>query len=349
MHVLGQGGMGTVFMAHDLRLKGRSCVVKKLRDDFYREEDRQKAQAFFEREMQVLADLRHQNIVQILDFFTEGDDYYLVMEYVQGNNLHNILHDERHGEPFPEKTVVQWAEQICSVLRHLHSQSPPIIYRDLKPSNIMITENNQIKLVDFGIARTFEEKADNTHVVSAGYSPPEQYWGAADPRSDIYSLGATMHFMLTGRDPEALHVCIPKSLNAGVSDKIDAIVQMATAQDPAERYASAEEMREALIALEVETPADTTRNRFVEVAVVVSLLALAAIMFVVEPLLETDPKKGTTHTFSGNTDDTIDSRNTREVGHTSASGASGNATDLAVQMMDEKDLTDPEALPASRR
>lgn len=241
---LGQGGMGTVYMARDMRLANRNCVVKKLRDDFFREEDKQKALEFFKREADVLSPLKHPNIVSILDSFEEDENYYLVMEYVEGDNLHQMLN--QRGEPFPEDQVLQWAVQIADVLHFLHSNEPKVIYRDLKPSNVMIDTKDRVKLVDFGIARPYAEDSDNTHVVSAGYSPPEQYWGAADPRSDIYALGATMHFLLTGQEPLALQVCSPKRINPKISDHTDEIVQRATAQDVWLRYQNAPEMQQEL-------------------------------------------------------------------------------------------------------
>src|SRR5262249_12398902 len=161
--LLGQGGMGTVYMGRDLRLHNRPCVVKKLRDDFYREEDKQKAVTFFEREAGVLSQLQHPNIVHILDYFEENYDYFLVMEYVEGRDLYNILSERT--EAFPEDQVLDWAGQICEVLEYLHEHDPPVIYRDLKPSNIMIEVKGRVKLVDFGIARPYDEDADHTHVV----------------------------------------------------------------------------------------------------------------------------------------------------------------------------------------
>lgn len=246
---LGQGGMGTVFMAKDLNLPDltdskRSCVVKQLRDDFFRDEDREKALQFFTREARVLADLNHPNIVRVLDFFTENHSSFLVMEYVQGKNLHEMLMQRK--EPFPEDMVVEWTLQICDVLHYLHTHDPPVIYRDLKPSNIMIDVHDNVKLVDFGIARPFEESEDNTHVVSQGYSPPEQYYGSADPRSDVYSLGCTMHFLLTGEDPAALNVASPKSINPKISSHVDEVVQRSTIQDANGRFQSANEMKEIL-------------------------------------------------------------------------------------------------------
>lgn len=272
---LGQGGMGTVYMARDLRLANRFCVVKKLRDDFFREEDKQKALEFFNREAMVLSPLKHPNIVSITDYFDENENYYLVMEYVEGENLHQML--TQRGEPFSEEQVLQWVRQIADVLNFLHSNDPKVIYRDLKPSNVMIDTKDRVKLVDFGIARPYAEDSDNTHVVSAGYSPPEQYWGAADPRSDIYALGATMHFLLTGQEPLALQTCSPKKINPNVSDRTDQIVQRATAQDVWLRYQSASEMLEDLVPPPVKTPFKPVQAAAAAV-VLIFLLGLAGLL-----------------------------------------------------------------------
>lgn len=269
---LGQGGMGTVYVARDRRLGRRQCVVKKLRDDFFRQEDKEKAMSFFEREVLVLSQLAHGNIVRIYDSFKENDDCYLVMEYVEGENLHQMLH--RRGEPFPEEQVLLWASQIAEVLDYLHTNDPQIIYRDLKPSNIMIDTKDMVKLVDFGIARPYVEETDNTHVVSAGYSPPEQYWGAADPRSDIYALGATMYFLLTGEEPLALQTSSPRRINSDVSEHTDMIVQRATAQDILMRYQSAPEMREDLD----QWKSGTKRKSSATTTAVISIVALIGLV-----------------------------------------------------------------------
>lgn len=358
LHMLGQGGMGTVYMARDLRLKGRSCVVKKLRDDFYRDEDRQKAQEFFQREMEVLAELdpEQPNIVRLLDYFTENSDFFLVMDYVQGNNLHVMLHQERAGEPFTEETVLKWSQQICDVLIYLHSQTPPIIYRDLKPSNIMIDVKGSVKLVDFGIARRVQT-GENTHVVSAGYSPPEQYWGSADVRSDIYSLGATMYFLLTGRDPEALHVCSPRAVNPDVSEGLDRLVQKCTSQDITERYQSATDLWEALLNTDREDPPPSTNSRIWEAVTGIVLLIVCGLIFFWQmpqgPDATNNPAKSNAQMMPpAEADKITDTRapleaETEQPAIAPASteeGTAQNQADLAVQVMDEKDLTDPSGL-----
>jgi serine/threonine protein kinase len=276
---LGQGGMGTVYMARDLRLANRECVVKKLRDDFFRQEDKEKALLFFQREAFVLSRLQHPNIVHILDYFEENGDYFLVMEYVEGENLQQLL--QKANEPFPEKQVITWAQQIAEVLHYLHSHDPPVIYRDLKPSNIMIDNMGRVKLVDFGIARPFQEDTDNTHVVSAGYSPPEQYWGAADPRSDIYALGATMYFLLTTNEPLALQTSTPRKSNPKVAERVDHLVQRATSQDIWLRFQTAPEMKEALdVCLDPSLAKSVKLSNWVVVCLALAITGLSIFAFV---------------------------------------------------------------------
>ncbi len=244
IELIGQGGMGSIYLANDIRLGKRKCIVKKLKDDFFKDEDKEKALSFFAREAQVLSSLHHPNIVHVYDFFAEDDNYYLIMEYVDGRNLEEILYEQ--GKPFSESEVISFATQILDVLVYLHNHYPPVIYRDLKPSNLMLNEQNKIKLIDFGIARPYDSNEDNTHIVSQGYSPPEQYWGASEPRSDLYSLGCTLYFLLTAQEPKALQVCSPKDIVNSISDHIDLFIQRATAQDIWLRYQSATEMLEAI-------------------------------------------------------------------------------------------------------
>jgi serine/threonine protein kinase len=269
---LGQGGMGTVYKARDLRLANRLCVVKKLRVDLFRQEEREQALEFFDREARMLSNLKHPNIVRIYDRFREHENYYLVMEYVEGQNLEQMLVER--GEPFSEEDVTAWAITICEVLHYLHSRRPPVIYRDLKASNIMLDAVDGIKLVDFGIARPYREDADNTHVVSGGYSPPEQYWGGADTRSDIYALGATMHFLLTGTEPLALKTSCPKKINSKLSEKIDSIVQKATSQYVELRYQYACAMREELEA-PIRPPRRQLSSKIIVAACFIALVAFA--------------------------------------------------------------------------
>lgn len=349
-NVLGQGGMGTVYMGEDLHLNNRRCVIKQLRDDFYRDEDRQKAVSFFEREAGMLINLEHPNIVKISDRFTQDGKYFLVMEYVEGEDFHNIM-QRREGEPYSENQVVSWAIEICDVLDFLHGQNPPVIYRDLKPSNIMLNTKGQIKLVDFGIARHVEEEHENTHVVSAGYSPPEQYWGGANPKSDIYALGATMHFLLTGKDPEPLKPSSPKTLNPDVSDYLDELVRKTTAQEPTSRFESVQELREALLHDGYEEEPDNPKSWFTQtVAAVVFVIAFALVFIGWEPIMNAfKPEKTNDSKAAKAPAGLLQVNDTR--GNTGVDPLFGGATPqrgFALQLNDEKDLTDPSALKESR-
>ena len=198
--LLGGGGMGMVYLARDQRLANRPCAIKEMVDHFIDQAQRIEANEYFAREADTLAQLKHQAIPAITDRFELANRHYLVMEYVEGRNLEEEL--AARGEPLPEGLVIDIARQLCDVLAYLHGLVPPIIYRDMKPSNVMLNSNGRVVLVDFGIARLFKAARKGTMIGTLGFAPPEQYQGLVDPRSDIYSLGATLHYVLTGRDPE---------------------------------------------------------------------------------------------------------------------------------------------------
>ena len=344
--VLGQGGMGTVYLAKDTRLDDRLCVVKQLRDDFYHDEDKQRALNFFDREARMLARLKQSNIVQVSDYFCEQGQYFLVMEYVDGENLHDIM-QKREGEPFDENQVVSWAIEICDVLSYLHAQDPPVIYRDLKPSNIMINADGLLKLVDFGIARKIEVDDENTRVVSAGYSPPEQYWGAANIQSDIYSLGATMCFLLTGKDPEPLKGNSPRELNAELSEYMDGVVQKCMSQEGSQRYQNARELREALLYDDYEEEPDNPKSWFTRnVAGVLLVIAVALVFIGWEPLANSFKQNSTKPVKAGGAP--LGAADKRADDPTYTDPLLGGATpqkNFALQVSDERSLTDPEAKP----
>src|SRR5229473_1360547 len=198
--LLGGGGMGMVYLANDQRLANRPCAIKEMVDHFIDQAQRIEANEYFAREADTLAQLKHQAIPAITDRFEIANRHYLVMEYVEGRNLEEEL--AARGEPLPEGLVIDIARQLSDVLAYLHGFKPPIIYRDMKPSNVMLNPNGRVVLVDFGIARLFKAARKGTMIGTLGFAPPEQYQGNVDPRSDIYSLGATLHYVLTGRDPE---------------------------------------------------------------------------------------------------------------------------------------------------
>jgi serine/threonine protein kinase len=198
--LLGGGGMGMVYLAHDHRLANRPCAVKEMVDHFIDQQQRIEANDYFAREADTLAQLKHAAIPAITDRFDDQNRHYLVMEYVEGRNLEEEI--AARGGPLPEGLIIDIARQLCDVLAYLHGSTPPVVYRDMKPSNVMLTPKGRVVLVDFGIARLFKSARKGTMIGTLGFAPPEQYQGVVDPRSDIYSLGATLHYVLTGRDPE---------------------------------------------------------------------------------------------------------------------------------------------------
>ena len=203
--IVGQGGMGAVYEAADSSLGGKRVAVKEMRLSANDDKTQQQALAQFRLEAQFLANLEHPNLVQVYDFFAEGGRQYLVMDLVKGQSLGEMLQSRKGA--FPLARVLEWGRQLATVLTYLHNQDPPILFRDLKPSNIMLDNTGTLRLIDFGIARSFSpEGATATFLQgmgSAGYSPLEQYQGAGgtDPRSDIYAMGATLFHLLTNQVP----------------------------------------------------------------------------------------------------------------------------------------------------
>jgi serine/threonine protein kinase len=245
--VIGVGGMGRVYLANDTRLASRPVAVKEMIVGQGLQE--QKAVEDFAREARVLAPLSHPGIPNLIDYFAEGGRHYLVMEYIAGGDLQGWLDQRGAGARVPESQVVRWAREILDVLAFLHSQNPPIVYRDLKPGNIMIDQNGRAMIIDFGIARFLPPGGRGTQIGSVGYAPPEQYLGKLEPRSDLYSLGATMHHLLTGRDPQLeppFSFPPVRQLAPELSPEIERVVMWALEQDANKRPGSAVEMLDAL-------------------------------------------------------------------------------------------------------
>jgi hypothetical protein len=197
---LAGGGMGRVYLAYDQRLANRRCAIKEIFDRFNNPDERTRAIEYFHREADTLSQLKHASIPSIFDRFGEGNCHYLVMDYIEGTNLEDEL--AAQGGTLPESRVIEIARELCDVLSYLHSFRPAIIYRDMKPGNVILTPAGRAVLIDFGIARIFTPQGKATLIGTPGFAPPEQYTGKVDERADLYGLAATLHYLLTGRDPE---------------------------------------------------------------------------------------------------------------------------------------------------
>ena len=247
--ILGQGGMGAAVLARDSRVSNKRVVIKELVSDGTNSSQRQEDVRNFEREVETLANLDHPLIPTVTDSFQEGSRYYMVQEYAPGENLED--HMEQINKPMPEKEALTYISQVLDILDYLEQQKPPIVHRDIKPANIIISSRDKrARLVDFGIARADEAKNAKRKQTSAlgtpGYAPPEQYQGNADARSDLYALAATLHHLVTNRDPRnfpPFSYPPARSLNPQVSPQLERVLERALAIDVKQRYQNAAAMK----------------------------------------------------------------------------------------------------------
>ena len=257
--LMAAGGMGAVYRAIDIRFN-RPCAVKEMLDEFQGDAERNQAIEWFTREATLLLELNHPCIPRVRDFFVEEGRHYLVMDFIEGRTLSEVLDKEGNvgglngARGVSEARARSWAQQVCSVLGYLHRQAPPIIFRDLKPSNVMVTNTDEIKLIDFGIARTFQAQRNSTIIMTIGYAPPEQLHGSPEPRSDIYALGATIHRILTHHDaannkPNIFAFPAVRALRPDISPAFEQVITRALDPNLATRWSGAAEMERALINL----------------------------------------------------------------------------------------------------
>jgi len=262
--VIGQGGMGSIYLADDLRLEGRFCALKEVEHDrSMTPEMIKQAREQFLREATVLARLDHPNLPKVSDFFSVDGRDYLVMDFVPGKDLRTLMLEARQHSTFlPEREVLSWANQLADALTYLHSQKPPILHRDIKPSNLKLTPTGLLKLVDFGLVKILASEEMTVTILqgrgTALYTPLEQYGGDTghtDCRSDVYAFGATLYHLLTNHAPlEArerfLHpdsLAPPRQYNHDISLRTERAILWAMNLHPDERPQDAEAFRQALL------------------------------------------------------------------------------------------------------
>jgi len=259
LHHIKSGGMGIVYKAFD-NISDVVCVVKEMLPSDRTPGDLQKFIEVFERESRILSTLDHPDLPKVFDYFAseETNRYYLCMTFIEGEDLDTIL--KREGTPgLPQDKVIKWSIDVLNILDYIHNQNPPIVYRDLKPSNIMIQNDGHLMLIDFGIARIIakgtSQKIKTINTGTKEYMPIEQLQGQPEPGSDLYALGATMYHLLTGEPPAPLNVeKTVIELNRSVSLKLNSIIMKALRMDVSKRFTSARTMKEELE--KVRTPVE---------------------------------------------------------------------------------------------
>ncbi len=263
--LIGQGGMGAVYRAQDSRLAGRECAIKEVISELnVLPAEQQQTQEQFYREASTLARLDHPGLPKVSDYFSEEGREYLVMDFVPGRDLQEIISEKRqHHEFLREAIVLHWTNQICDALIYLHNQDPPILHRDIKPSNIKLTPQGLLKLVDFGLVKELSTDDNRTVTVVQGrgtlqYTPLEQYGGDTghtDARSDLYGLGATLYHLLTNTPPADAKTRFltpgalvpPREINPAISPNTERAILSALAMHPDDRPPSVDVFRKSLL------------------------------------------------------------------------------------------------------
>lgn len=248
---LSKGGMGAIYLVRDKQSKAHLALKE---NKSLSAADRRQ----FKREANILQSIEHPHIPRFTDYFEDDHDcQFLVMEYVEGADLDELL--RRRRQPFPEEKVLAWADQLLDALQHLHGQKPPIIHRDVKPANLKLTPDEQIKLVDFGISKVYhpeQSTASGAQGYTPHFAPREQYQRKmrTDARTDVYSVGATLYYLLTRKLPpsapdrmiDQAPLSPVRKHNPAVSANTEQAILKAMELTPADRYPSARAMRKAL-------------------------------------------------------------------------------------------------------
>lgn len=250
--IIGQGGMGCIYLAEDTRLSGRLCALKEVEHDRTLNSALNKeARNQFKQEATILARLDHPNLPKVSDFFSMSNRDYLIMDYIPGDDLRTLLLKAKHQNKFlREKEVRSWAIQLADALIYLHNQAPPILHRDIKPSNLKLNANGVLKLVDFGLVKLLAPGEMTITIIrgqgTAIYTPLEQYGGDGshtDVRSDIYSFGTTLYHLLTNNPPADARarfinpdvLTLPRKLNSNISLQMERAILWAIQLHPDER------------------------------------------------------------------------------------------------------------------
>ncbi len=240
---LGVGGQGTAYLVHDQQENVEVVLKETLFPVFVDEEVKKKARERFELEVNLLKRLNNDSVVKMRDSFTDEHRGYLVLDYIEGDSLRKLVKEKG---ALSEAEVREYAKQMASILHYLHELAPPVVHRDFTPENLILGKDGNLVLIDFNVARTMESSKTATVVGKHAYIPPEQFRGDADERSDVYALGATLYFLLTGEDPEPISQSHPKELTLNLSDEIDELIAETTHLDINKRTQSALEILKRL-------------------------------------------------------------------------------------------------------
>jgi serine/threonine protein kinase len=303
--IIGQGGTGCIYLAEDLRLEGRLCAVKEVEyDRALPDEMLKESRDQFQREATVLARLDHPNLPKVSDVFSIRDRDYLVMDYVPGKDLRQLMMEARQNGSFlAEKDVLNWADQLADALNFLHTQEPPILHRDIKPSNLKLTPNGLLKLVDFGLVKMLAPGEVTITVLqgqgTALYTPLEQYGGDSghtDARSDVYAFGGTLYHLLTNEPPINVRdrflkpgsMPLARDLNPDISVRTERAIHWALQLHPEDRPDSVDAFRKALFVEDAPIIKDSQGKRTIPRLirkVEISLIVLASSLMLISFLL----------------------------------------------------------------